>query len=82
MLMRSLSKNSFVLSTGKEFSANRLIIGINPDLDVFEGYDGDLQDWFIDDDFSAGPQFTYNERIEISLCMINLWRRWAKAGRC
>jgi hypothetical protein len=51
-------------STGKEFYANKGIIGLNRDLEIFEGYDGGINQ----------REFTKQEREELSDYMIDLWQ--------
>lgn len=55
----------YKLSSGKEFYANHGIIGIAPDLEISEGYDGGLS-W----------QFTKEDKREIAEYMIKLWERF------
>lgn len=42
-------KDGFILSTGKKFYANQSIIGIDPELNLSEGYDGGiiLYNWYV-----------------------------------
>jgi len=69
MNKRKDSYNGYILSTGKEFNANRHIVGISPeddrsyDFTLYEGYDGDL---YIE-------EFTNDELIEIADYIIDLW---------
>ncbi len=68
--MRTKSSNEYELSTGQEFYAHRQTLGINPGLDIFEGYDGEL---------SAKPyeaDWTAQEKQEIAKFAIDMWSRW------
>ncbi len=72
--------DGFVLSTGRTFYANRLILGLAPDGDVvYEGYDGIVEATRARDDWEnegAEPPFTPAERREIAEYMIERWRAW------
>jgi hypothetical protein len=54
-------------STGLEASAHRGIIGISPDLRIFEGYDTA---------FLLGDDLKPEERRELAEFMIERWRRF------
>lgn len=60
-------KVSFVISNRKD-SANRGIIGINPELVTYEGYDGIFPCY--------GNDLTEAERVELADYMIGLWLRY------
>ncbi len=69
------SENGIQLeSTGRIIYANRGIIGVDPNGDVFGGYDDEVwaagiqKEWDEDD-----PPFTREERIELADYMIGLW---------
>jgi len=68
--MKQLGGSNFEFSTGKYFSANEGIIGINSDLETYEGYDGSL-DWL-------RGYFTPKERVELADYMIELWKKYKK----
>lgn len=59
--------DDFVLSTGRTFSANNRIIGINPALGVYEGYDGGVQ---------GAEDWSAEERAELADFMIALWQQF------
>jgi hypothetical protein len=64
-----------VLLTGKRIIANRGIIGLSPQLDVTEGYDGTIEssemaEW--------APELTRGERIELADIMIERWERYRR----
>lgn len=64
-------ENTFVLETGKEFYANKLILGINPNQKfIYHGYDGITFD--IDSDV-VKESFTKYEIAEICDYMIKKW---------
>ena len=68
--MKTLSErpfdHRFELTTGKVFVANRFIIGLSTNLQVFEGYDGTLFE----------QDFTIAERMEIAKYMKTLWESY------
>ena len=66
------SYDDYKLSTGKELSANRGIIGIDPLLNISEGYDGE-----IDDDYLL----TKEEKIEVADYMISLWEKYKEKAK-
>lgn len=59
-------------SSGRTAYCNAGIIGIDPDLELSEGYDGG----FSIDPYNTGP-ITPDERREMAEYMIDLWRRYA-----
>lgn len=63
--------NGFRLSTGKEFYANRHILGLGyfqKSLVIFEGYDGGVD----------AKNFSQEEKKEIAEYMIDLWKQFSK----
>lgn len=60
-------------STGRTFDANRSIIGINPLLEISEGYDGHIV--FEDEDYNE-LELTKEERTELADYMIKLWQEF------
>lgn len=58
--------DDFILSTGKEVSANCCILGISPELELHEGYDGRIHE----------EDLTPNEKIEIAEYAISLWQKY------
>lgn len=52
------------------------IIGINPELEIFEGYDGDLAVSHAKTGGSYGCKFTKEERQELADYMISLWAEY------
>jgi len=74
-----LNGEVFILSTGKEIGANRNIIGINPELEIYEGYDGQLdQPAYNHKKDCMEPPLTAEEAMELSHFMIQLWREFAE----
>jgi hypothetical protein len=66
-------KSGYTLSTGRSFYANGEIIGIDPDLQTYTGYDGTLNTstlWDPLDDWSP------EEKKELALYMIDLWKKF------
>jgi hypothetical protein len=69
--MRPLKTSSgyhddFLLSTGKEISANCSILGISPELELHEGYDGTIDE----------AELTPKEKLEIAEYAISLWQKY------
>lgn len=69
-------KSEVVLSTGTRFYAYGNILGLDPDLHLSYGYDGNV----VVDSVEHGPNFTASEREEIAAEMVERWRRWATSG--
>ena len=63
------------LSTGKEIYANREIIGIDDELNIFEGYDGIvyMPDFYWDE--SESP-LTDAECVELANRVIERWKQF------
>jgi hypothetical protein len=68
-------RNEYVLSTGTRVYANRGFLGLNPDLDCAQGYDGSVEYGDLSD---HDAQFTPEERREIAAHMVTQWQEWAK----
>ncbi len=66
--------DAYRLRTGRTFGANRYFIAINPELEIAEGYDGDL--WGASGHAYDDPQWTPEERVELADYMIDLWERY------
>lgn len=58
--------------SGRKCYTNNGVIGINPDLEVFEGYDGTL-------DYPAN-RLTVDEEIELADFMIARWQRFRESS--
>lgn len=63
-----IEKEKILFSTGRKDAANCSIIGINPELVTYEGYDGCFPCW--------GNELTKEERIELADYMIGLWTKY------
>lgn len=59
----------FIVLDGKRIYANRGILGLNGDGELYYGYDGEV--------WQAGG-FTLKQRREVADYMINLWNAWAE----
>ena len=70
--------NGFIFSTGRQCSANNNIIGINPELDVSDGYDGGFS--IVDEEDAWEKTLTTEERTELADYMIGLWTAYRKAS--
>ena len=64
--------SKILFSSGREFYANNGIVGLSPELELFEGYDAHLEGY----DQSLTP----DESAELADFMIDLWRKF-KDGR-
>lgn len=77
------TKKGFRLSTGKEFYANRNILGLGPvgeyesRLSLTFGYDGGVSEDQEPNEYAENKPFTPEERNEVAEYMIALWREWA-----
>ncbi len=60
------ASDGIVLSTGRNLYANRLILGIGPDLALYEGYDGGIDE----------AELTQAERVELAKMAIERWQRF------
>lgn len=60
------------LPSGKLYDANRGIFGLDEDLTLTDGYDGDVG-------YSDLMEFTQQDREFIADLMIDRWVRWKKA---
>lgn len=63
-----------IFSTGKMRCANNGIIGLSPEMDVYEGYDGWFYEREVDDYF--GEALTKAEQIELADYMIDAWSKF------
>ena len=70
--MKKIDDDEYRLSTGRVLYANRGIIGVNCDLDVFDGYDGHLDGAFMG---SYGEPLTEAEQAELCDFMIDVWQK-------
>ncbi len=59
------SCDEFIFDTGKTIYANDCIIGINPNGNLFQGYDGYINE-----------NLTKQEKIELADYMINKWKEF------
>lgn len=64
-----------ILSNGKEVYANEDIIGINSNLEVYQGYNG-LIDCYRDRDILISDALTDLERIELASILIERWQKY------
>lgn len=58
-----------IVLDGKEFYANDDIIGINNELEIYEGYDGRLGE------YNNNP-LTKKQKLELADRMLNLWQQY------
>lgn len=68
------TKRGMTFSSGRELHANRGIVGIAPDLTIYEGYDGGIA-WppDLDPDFPDEEAFTADDMRELADEMIARW---------
>ncbi len=76
--MRIDALGNVTFSSGKVCETNGGIIGIDPSLKVFEGYDGDFFDATRDpeDRIDFGCDLTSAEQIELADYMIGQWQQF------
>ena len=75
--MKQAGDNTYRLKSGREFYANRWILGLAPDDDsLFHGYDGEA---WIYESHNYSQEFTPEERKEIAEYMVRMWRAWGRA---
>jgi hypothetical protein len=67
----------YILDSGRTLDANQAIVGINPDLDTYEGYDGGFGPDASAIEYCGEKPLTKDERDEIARFMIDLWTKWA-----
>lgn len=76
------TEDGFKLGSGKEFYANRSILGLargdDGRLSMTYGYDGGVAEDDGLNEFAENAPFTPEERMEILGHMIGLWTEWAK----
>jgi hypothetical protein len=66
-------------SSGRDFFANLGILGMSPELEISDGYDGNAsilehRGWW--DTHDSPPEFNDPEKREIALEMIRRWSLW------
>jgi hypothetical protein len=70
---------TFTFSSGKEIAANKGIVGINPDLEIYDGYDGQIEVFaYSFEKDSMEPTLTPEEALELSRFMVELWQGFAQ----
>jgi hypothetical protein len=77
MLTYDDDTETFVLPSGRTMSANCGILGIGPDLDLFEGYDARLRY----DDAPYELQFSPEDAEAIADHAIERWQAFKKRAR-
>lgn len=88
-----MGKFDITLSTGRVLKPNAGIVGIGPDLNVYEGYDSEfmyphieLPDWIKKEGLDSGPgayeELTIPERIELADIMIARWQAFKERHAC
>jgi hypothetical protein len=77
-----MSNKKIVLSTGREIYAHCGIIGINDELEVYDGYDGTISEASLDAenlDINKScdrDEFSHLERLELATMMIARWTKY------
>ncbi len=69
------------LPGGLVLSPNRGILGINDNLEVYEGYDNECDGGHRGGKWVDFEKFTKKDRREIADQMIGLWNKWADGGK-
>ena len=85
--MEVISNDNYRLSTGREFYANHLIIGMDPSLEcVYYGYDGHIQGACRHETTKnitdLKESWTLSERQELANYMIKLWQDYRTLSLC
>lgn len=76
--MKKIDKDKFILSTGRELSFCKGIIGINEQLeDIYEGYDGSIELKSFDFDKKVIEKINYTPKEITEICdyAIDLWQK-------
>jgi hypothetical protein len=71
--------NELILSSGRPIDAHNLIVGIDPALCVYGGYDTTISEADADPDpdiAQHGQPFTKAEKLELAAYMIGLWQAY------
>jgi hypothetical protein len=72
--MITVKGDEIEFSSGRKMYANNGIVGISPNLEVFEGYDGDV--YVMDNKGKYSHELTDKEAIELANYMLVLWSRF------
>lgn len=73
--MMTITKDAIQFSSGRIMQTNNGIVGINADLDVYEGYDGGV--YVTDENWANGShELTDSEAMELANHMLVLWGRF------
>ena len=82
MRIKEGTRDTFVLSTGREVYANYHIIGISPELEISEGYDGEInpKGLYTGRGGEMEGVWSSDERLELADYMINLWTRYRETS--
>lgn len=77
----AFAPDSITFSTGRSFYVYSRTIGLDPNLYVYYGSDGDLPTWYYGDDDWRKPEqiMTEAERLELADYMIEAWQRFKAA---
>ena len=70
-----VDRDKLIFSTGRRIIANGGIIGLAPDLEVSEGYDGTIYNDYIEE-FEEEHRLTPAEVNELADYMVALWGKW------
>lgn len=70
--------DGYILNSGRGFTANCRIIGIDEEGQVFGGYDQrvTLVDWEVEENVGPHCGFTDEERRELAEHMVARWKAW------
>jgi hypothetical protein len=67
-----VEEDELVFSTGRRFYANKGIVGLSPNLEISEGYDGGIEDKWCE----PPRVLTRAEKVELADYMIALWTEY------
>jgi hypothetical protein len=75
VLTKDHDGDGYTLSSGRRLYASRGIVGINPEMEVYEGYDGKI---YTGPSYypAATPGWSHEEKCELADFMISLWTKF------
>jgi hypothetical protein len=78
VLTKDHDGDGYTLSSGRRLYANRGIVGINPEMEVYEGYDGKIYTTIYTRPLFPGEisGWSHEEKCELADFMISLWTKF------
>ena len=68
------ANDRYTFASGRSIYANNGIIGIRPDLEISEGYDGGIPGQWPDSFLDDGSEPTPADFVELADAMIEMWQ--------